>query len=114
MLQHLSGKWKIGLTHFWSMPNHSSSESTLIYECILDAWFKKWNIGIFLMGYPIWFRVLRPKNRVLLVFAEYLLLHLSALLLLHLQFVDEHLEAVGGEHCVVVHLDQPSRLPDRV
>ena len=68
--------------------------------------------GNFLMGYPIWFRVLRPKNRILLVLAEDLLLHLSALLLLHLQPVDEHLETVGGEHSVVVHLDQPSRLPD--
>ena len=70
--------------------------------------------GIFLIGHPIWFRILRPKNRILLVLAEDLLLHLSALLLLHLQLVDEHLEAVGGEHCVVVHLDQPSRLSDRV
>ena len=66
------------------------------------------------MGHPIWFRVLRPKNRVPLVLAEDLLLHLSALLLLHLQLVDEHLETIGGEHCVVVHLDQPSRLSDRV
>ena len=70
--------------------------------------------GIFLMGHPIWFRVLRPKNRVLLVFAEDLLLHLNSLLLLLLQLVDEHLEAVGGEHSIVVHLDQPSRLSDRV
>ena len=70
--------------------------------------------GIFLMGHPIWFRVLRPKNRVLLVFAEDLLLHLNSLLLLLLQLVDEHLEAVGGEHSVVVHLDQPSGLSDRV
>ena len=46
--------------------------------------------------------------------AEDLLLHLSALLRLHLQLVDEHLEAVGGEHSVVVHLDQPSCLSDRV
>ena len=70
--------------------------------------------GIFLMGHPIWFRVLRPKNRVPLVVAEDLLLHLNSLLLLLLQLVDEHLEAVGGEHSVVVHLDQPSRLSDRV
>ena len=70
--------------------------------------------GIFLMGHPIWFRVLRPKNRVPLVLAEDLLLHLNSLLLLLLQLVDEHLEAVGGEHSVVVHLDQPSRLSDRV
>ena len=70
--------------------------------------------GIFLMGHPIWFRVLRPKNRVLLVLAEDLLLHLNSLLVLLLQLVDEHLEAGGGEHSVVVHLDQPSRLPDRV
>ena len=70
--------------------------------------------GIFLMGHPIWFRVLRPKNRVPLVLAEDLLLHLNSLLLLHLQLVDEHLEAVGGEHSVVVHLDQPSGLSDRV
>ena len=69
--------------------------------------------GIFLMGHPIWFRVLRPKNRVPLVLAEDLLLHLNSLLLLHLQLVDEHLEAGGGEHSVVVHLDQPSRLSDR-
>ena len=66
------------------------------------------------MGHPIWFRVLRPKNRVLLVFAEDLLLHLNSLLLLLLQLVDEHLEAISGEHCVIVHLDQPTRLPDRV
>ena len=46
--------------------------------------------------------------------AEDLLLHLSALLLLLLQLVEEHLETVGGEHSVVVHLDQPSRLSDRV
>ena len=70
--------------------------------------------GIFLMGHPIWFRVLRPKNRVPLVLAEDLLLHLNSLLLLLLQLVDEHLEAVGGEHSVVVHLDQPSGLSDRV
>ena len=70
--------------------------------------------GIFLMGHPIWFRVLRPKNRVPLVLAEDLLLHLNSLLLLLLQLVDEHLETISGEHCVIVHLDQPTRLPDRV
>ena len=71
-------------------------------------------LAVFLMGHPIRFRVLRPKNRILFVLAKDLLLHFNSLLLLHLQLVDEHLEAVGGEHCVVVHLDQPSRLSGKV